>query len=367
MHHSYVDHRSIKPMIICWPQLLLQEKRTSHSPQSIAHIRISRNEGNSATMAVFFISQGLILLTIKMPQTPLDILPPHNILCHNWNSQRGCTTPGHDHCHIMLWVQQQGSQSSELPLSSEEAKRSVPIMLRHGTYHFARTIYLTNILISLIHYDGVLMLVYGAYTKLQHQPMALLCLFIIQPFKKSSKRNLNAVNTLALCRKQKWSPLLDPSSPRHYPWFPRPENQENFVWYITFHILSFHLLNSHQLITLSTPICTLACGALSPPYATLFVIYPLALKPQFRMLQRHIAPSQSHQINGPASWLNYKMKTPLPLTPTIILVSLQLEEFMVNLEMLLQIFFVLKELVPSQNGLMTIFSSEHSVSTSPLQ
>ena len=53
-----------------------------------------------------------------------------------------------------------------------------------------------------------------------------------------------------------------------------------------------------------------------------------------------------------------------PLT-TIILVSLQLEEFMANLEMLLQIFFVLKESVPSQNGLMTIFSSKYSVSTSP--
>ena len=262
----------------------------------------------------------------------------------------------------MLWVWQQGSRSSELPSSSEEAKCSVPIMLRHGTYYFMRTIYLTNILISPIHYDGVLMLVYGAYTKLQHQPMALLCLIILQPFKKSSKRNLNAVDTLALSRKQKWSPLSDPSSPCHYAWFPRPENQENFVWYITFHILTFRLLNSHQLITLSTPICTLACGALLPPYATPFIIYPLALKPQFGMLQRHVAPSQSCQNNGLALWLNYAMKTPSPLTPTIILVSLQLEEFMVNLEMLLQIFFVL---VPSQNGLMIIFSSEYGVSTSP--
>ena len=58
----------------------MQVKRTSHGPQSITHIRISRNEGNSATMAVFFISQGLVLLTVIMPQTPLDVLPLHNIV-----------------------------------------------------------------------------------------------------------------------------------------------------------------------------------------------------------------------------------------------------------------------------------------------
>ena len=162
-----------------------------------------------------------------------------------------------------------------------------------------KPICLTNTLTYLIRYDGVLTLVYGRYIKLQHQPMVLPCISTLQPFEILLKRNSNAVDTLAHSRKQKWSLLLDLSSLRHYPWFQSLENQENFVQFIIFHTLICHPLIFHQLIILLTPICTIACGVPLLPYATPSIIYPLALKPRFETSQRHIAPFQSRQINGP--------------------------------------------------------------------
>ena len=136
------------------------------------------------------------------------------------------------------------------------------------------------------------------------------------------------------------------SSHHHFPSSPNRVESTNSASYRTSH---FHTLQA-QLTTRLIPSYIPAYGL--PSAWTLLWHLRVGLS---ETLQKHIAPYQSSQNSGLASWLDYGELIALPSTPVAASVSPLSRDHMVILLMHRWILFVLPVLAPSASGPMIAY------------
>ena len=112
----------------------------------------------------------------------------------------------------MFQLRKQGSWSSEMSLSSEEAKRSPLIRLRLENPRFPSAIYTSNTLNLFIPYTKASTLVFCTSTLLLPLLIVILYSYTLKPTKKWSLTSSRKVVMLALARDKKSRPSLAPSS-----------------------------------------------------------------------------------------------------------------------------------------------------------
>ena len=259
-------------------------------------------------------------------------------------------------------MRKQGSRSSEVSSSSEEAKRSPPIRWRLGRLSSFTVTYLSNTPTSLVLCTTV------------STPESVLFILPIPPLIV-----LLYTNTLKLT--ERWSPtssrkavtsahvlvwrsrhLLARSSPLLSP---GSQNLASLANTGPCTISLFLIPPPPRSLPSTAPLTlmlTHAPGVPSLPYASPSTTFHLAPRLPFATLLKPIAQFPSILISGLAWWSSCWTTTNSPSTFATTLDLHQLAAYMVKWEMQLWIYFVRMGWDPSQNGSTTIFSSVFSVS-----